>query len=821
MESRYSSRYGYPRPDPAREAMPSSVGFTSMYGGDIHVMPTSSRYQSAGSRAYPTVSPPPNPAAAAAPTTTTTTTTYAVSKDPLARGSGHRESGRAHRSSTIDSAATRPVIVTTSKPRAQLPTAPHSHHASPTRDEFRPNDSFYTQPASSRRSRSHHRGATYGGTTDDYAYLRPADGLLSSRPDPYRPSRPAVLYAGQTRHNPAAIDYGDAGYEYTTPSDLARYDLSHDRPSRSRRRDSVDRNYHRPTVNVPTDIGRSYSNATGAAARYDNRGGPPPTTRGFDRISRGAAVAPTYDPNPLQASIPPPVPPAPAHLQISDGSKERAGGTYAEPVAPSTADPKPSRRRPVSVYQEGAPRSNHHEDYYRSREEDRKQRQIRDIERRYEAAAGHSDYFRDDDIATRGFGIRTADNPRTDLALVGSEPEERRESRRGSRIRGDDRRGGSDEEGTRHRSGRDTRVPRDDDRRRSRESSRPAKESKDPGQRLSTASEDEAERTRLRDRVGTGLGIAATALGFAHAGKKDETPADKSDKESHRRRSQEEERDHERQLRMEEEAAAARAAVERVERHRAREESARKEGSDGEARERHRRESDDRPDGEAAKGSARDGSPDEDNRAAGKSRRRRASSSFDPKDTDDLRDLREQLSNMKTSDSPDVKKEDKATVGEREEDTARTARQESPRQVPAPLTQQSSSMTVEVDDSQTRGREVVPRKAEEKQVRVVSPPREKSLVKPLKGILKQPRKFPEEENPVREGVAPHKDDKKLREVPPNARWTKISRRVVNPEALTIGKERFEVRDDFVIVLRVLSQEEIQAYATATTQLRGM
>jgi rubredoxin len=106
-------------------------------------------------------------------------------------------------------------------------------------------------------------------------------------------------------------------------------------------------------------------------------------------------------------------------------------------------------------------------------------------------------------------------------------------------------------------------------------------------------------------------------------------------------------------------------------------------------------------------------------------------------------------------------------------------------------------------------------------VRVVSPPREKKEDKPLRGILKQPRvSFPEEESYIREGVAPHKEDKKAKEVPPGARWTKISRKVVNPEALTIGKERFEVRDDFVIVLRVLSKEEIQAYAAATQVLRG-
>lgn len=90
----------------------------------------------------------------------------------------------------------------------------------------------------------------------------------------------------------------------------------------------------------------------------------------------------------------------------------------------------------------------------------------------------------------------------------------------------------------------------------------------------------------------------------------------------------------------------------------------------------------------------------------------------------------------------------------------------------------------------------------------------------LKSILKQPReKFPEEPNPVREGVAPLKDAHK-KGIPPGARWTKIDRRLVNPEALEAGQERFEKRSDCVIVLRVLPKEEIQAYALKTQEIRG-
>ena len=106
-------------------------------------------------------------------------------------------------------------------------------------------------------------------------------------------------------------------------------------------------------------------------------------------------------------------------------------------------------------------------------------------------------------------------------------------------------------------------------------------------------------------------------------------------------------------------------------------------------------------------------------------------------------------------------------------------------------------------------------------VRVVSPPKdEKPEIKP-KGILRPPReKFPEDPAPVREGVAPLKDAGK-KGIPPGARWTKIDRKLVNAEALEQGNERFEERVDYVIVLRVLTKEEIEAYAQRTQEIRGM
>ncbi|KAJ5906885.1 uncharacterized protein N7473_003801 [Penicillium subrubescens] len=102
----------------------------------------------------------------------------------------------------------------------------------------------------------------------------------------------------------------------------------------------------------------------------------------------------------------------------------------------------------------------------------------------------------------------------------------------------------------------------------------------------------------------------------------------------------------------------------------------------------------------------------------------------------------------------------------------------------------------------------------------VEPPVTKEPEQPApKGILKTPKKaFPEEPNPIREGVAPLKDANK-NGIPPTARWTKIDRRLVNPAALEAGNERYEERPEFVIVLRVLTKEEIQAYALKTQEIR--
>lgn len=106
----------------------------------------------------------------------------------------------------------------------------------------------------------------------------------------------------------------------------------------------------------------------------------------------------------------------------------------------------------------------------------------------------------------------------------------------------------------------------------------------------------------------------------------------------------------------------------------------------------------------------------------------------------------------------------------------------------------------------------------QKRLRIVDSPSSREGDVAPKSILKQPtEKFPEDPNAIREGVAPLKDAIK-KGIPSGARWTKIDRKLVNPAALE-GHERFEERSDYVIVLRVLSKDEIQEYALRTAEIR--
>ncbi|RDA83745.1 hypothetical protein CP532_5002 [Ophiocordyceps camponoti-leonardi (nom. inval.)] len=747
-----------------RASMPVGSGYGSLYAGSEPPRPYVTT-----PRTYVT-----STSAAGVPTTTRT---YAVGPD-------HRK--RSARRSTLDSGAVRPVIVTTTSPSttttSSASAAPHkdrSHTSSsatragsPARhDEHR----LYAQPASSIRSHSTTR-PYYVSAADDVGRFR--DAMLSPREvDAYRSSRPSVVYPSDPRHSNAAVDYGDDGYQYTNAGELARYDLGvADRASRPRRQESVDRGYHRHYGPDKRSFNISPSTAynMNTSRPYDGRTGPPPSTRGFGKITR--AFEPSRDLPPVA-----PIPSSPSVATQSEAASDRWD-----------TGRRSGSNRPHSVHQDGAPiRSSHHDDRHRSRDDDR-HRSRDDPNRSLDLPR-----FKDDNVTSRGFGIRTDVSGRRDSRIEDDFiPVEDRHERRHDDDGGADR-----------------------------------------------------ERSRLRDKVAAGLSVAATAVGLAPAIVKDDGAREPSLREPRRRRSPDEGRDRwndaadaplsggtEREsgrtggsfsmwdeprphadasdrLRRESEtavdrvrrdpdavAAATAAATTTTTTHRRDPEIADRHRRDPEVADRHRRD----PEAKAIAEAAASPSDSEDGRRA--PRRHRASAAFNPNDASDLRQLKEELAAREVSDKGNEDKQQ--VVGEEKQRPSRT---------PSPTKRRGS------DDS-SRSRELAlttAPAATTKQVRVVSPPRDKADERPLKGILKQPSaSFPEDTNPIREGVAPHKEDKKLKEAPPGARWTKINSKVVSPEALTVGNERFEVRDDFVIVLRVLSKEDIQMYAAATLVLRG-
>ncbi|KAH8171718.1 zinc finger protein dhhc domain containing protein [Sarocladium implicatum] len=761
MSDRYYA-YGHNgRPlsyNPATSSVPSGIGYTgsgSMYSGDAHITPSasSSSRHHVTPRGYYTSNP-----TGGVPTTTRT---FAVNHDPRSRPS--RETSRTRRS-TLDSTSRPPVIVTTSSHKDRANAA--SSHSSGTRSGHSPNrdDLYYGQNSPNSRPSRHHR--TYSANYDD-DYSRHRDTSLSRRDaEAYRNSRPSVVYPSDPRHSTAAVDfgsgdYGTDGYQYTNAGELARYDLDNPRASR-RRRDSVDRGYYRPSlsynpdqrslnVNTSPDLSRNYTSNT--SRLYDGRGGPPPSTRGFDRINSR-----WEDPEPRSASGAAP-------------SSSTPGSTFEVAGGPGR------RSRPTSMYADGAPRSGLPDDYYR-RDDDRVMRDPRDREPdRPASSAG----YHDSGVSSRGFGLRTGPPPGVDPQDRRREPRQEQPAKRSDESLKRD----SDHE-RRERHG--DRQEGDDPRRERREARKPS-------------DEEEKERTRLRDKVTGGLGIAAAAVGLSPSILKDDDKEKEKEKEREPRRRPSPDEDYSTRKEMPpiEPKAPVPEPSERERKPSDEDLSRQPPPVDPSVKDRMRRDAEARLNGEAV-APASGSESDEGKRAR---RRHRPSHNFNPNDTTDLTKLKEQLAAMKVSEKG------------REREDPTTSRDETPR----PPSPRNEIAVVEASRDDSRGRELSV-SSESKQVRLVSPPRDKKGDKPVRGILKAPSAaFPEEANPIREGVAPHKEDKKLKEVPAGARWTKISRRKVNPEALEFGKERFEVRDDFVIVLRVLSAEEIQAYATATQILR--
>lgn len=803
--------------NPARASMPvmpSSMGYNPGYPGDIHSHPTAPPRYANGSPRYYYNAPPPHPRGHAG--------AFALTDDAPPRSSRGRDaaptSTRTRRSSTVDSGHPRPIIITTNAPSSRS----HGHNLSgrdrsrsPSRDDYRPADSS----TRAQRGSSRPRGISQQGPAppysptlevDDDEYAGRARGPeiipASGRADAYRSSRPTVVYPSNPRHT--TVDVGGQ-YGYTKPGELAQYDLDHPQHTRHRRHESFD-HYARPNIyynperrgfNIETN--RTHDTSGPPTKSADARGGPPPTTWGLDKINRSSTA---YDP--LSAPPAAPVPPSPIRGDVTQNTprERRSSNRHA---------------RPVSLYQEAPPRPTRDDGFYRPRDDERPSRKERDHDQ---------GIFVDDRVRNRGFGIRTEPMPETDDRREKRERARREYTDSARRVEDDydrdwepvERAEASELDDGKERRRRKLRVAHDD------------------GKNGATGRGGDAEEEtgkRLKDNFKTGLGVAASAVGLGRAGSKNgrseredregtrERPdkQDKKDKERHRREPEDESAavfssDDDDEV----EIISARAS----DRYRPRDKVY--VSRDRRGRERDRVESPERPSDVAASGSHErrerdeegadaDNGPTKPSRDAAhedgeidKSRKKGRLPSFNPNDTEDLKDIQEQLANMK--------------VYDKDNDGERVVVVEPPSDPNLKETAQSErSVSARRNQSTSGRREIVP-SPEGKSVRVVSPPpheRERSESKPIKGILKTPSsRFPEDPNPIREGVAPHKNDEKLKSAPPGARWTRISRKIVNPDALEKGQERYEVRDDFVIVLRVLSRDEIEDYANLTAKLRG-
>lgn len=741
-------------------------------------------------------------------------------------------------------------------------------------------------------------------------------------------------------------DYGDDGYGYTNPKDMAEYDLGldgsrGDRPHR--RRESWDAGKHgRPSsISGYDDIRRS-------DRRGDRERGPPPSTRGFDRLPDRTSI---YGAPAMHMPMP--------HEHIIPAALAQ------EPMYPSDIPQRRgSTRRPVSVYQE--PERRVRSDEY----------EMRDGEP-WNNAPRRQETF-DDAIETRGFGIRTdLLSGQPPVTITTSPPSARpyRDDRddRYDRKERDDKRYHERERHDRDRDER--RDDRRDDRherpeRRLEIEDRERDRHERPERRLEI---EDRERDRPSISSATGIaagagGLAAAALGIGaappareeHKSRDDDRDRahDRDDRDRERERRRHERDDEDEYYRRREHKTDSpppvdlkgRDPIERrspvdtrdaetiqreLEQNRSRRESplqAQDEKVDLTDRypviernvaqdevhypdplererdqDRRRREDDYSPRTSPRQDSyASKDSPNDPRRGASRREkiyheddRATASSptTFNARDTQDLRAIREAIA-MNAEETTPPPRPPKEPLEEPVKDPKRLSREstdrthdsrtsdprssdirssgtldhttESPRKERFNFrdTRDIAALRAEISNSSTaatsgssfesssltpRGRdrdrdrdrdssasppphsrsgshERTSRAGTSSTLRVVSPPRASSAAppQPVKGILKAPKTWPEDPNPEREGVSLRLDEtgkknwdgREVEGVPKEATWTKISRKLVNPEALERGKERYEEREGSVIVLRVLTKAEVEGYAQLTRDIRA-
>ncbi|KAH8589740.1 hypothetical protein B0O99DRAFT_332847 [Bisporella sp. PMI_857] len=758
--------------NPARASLPSHFDGHFAHP-DFHVTPISRREVVPSPRGSSSILAGP-----------ITTTTYKVSTEPPR--SSVREGSRTRRA-TVES-NNRPVIpsiITQDSRPHHRPVVHSARPRSPVRDPYRSSqEEYYTAiPASSRHGHQHHQ-KRYSSSMDNADMSRLAKERENSRLR-IESSRDDVAYSGSRVRPTYTVpvvahrqgdtdDYGRDGYGYTNPRDLVQYDLSHNPAPRHHRRES----FGEGRRERPSSISGYQDNVPRSS---DRERGPPPSSRGFDKIP------PSYERVPIrsaqngpydwdQAQLRSLVPVEPVQRPTSVRPFEPSRDLSREPVS---REPDPHRRsssrRPASVYHDREPRRSDREDYYESRDEDPRRRSEKPRSERYE-----------DNVDQRGYGARPDRSDKLDR-VERSERVERVEKRQDDTKDKKDHKNGSNALATGLsvagaalgvKAFKDLTDSKDDER--------------DEGRRRRDYDDEPRRRRDPRDdREPVDLSREAPPLRESRQtmnrdGRGSDEYLDHVTRESKESREVRELPRERRDPRDERDA--------REERIEARDTRERRDLRDeryerGEDSERYARPP--RSDVAILSGSAMEDSASDE--AISRRRRRESGAKFNPKDTMDLLALK---AAMNSNDPPKPNNEPTKAIDK----------------TPKQSTSQSSRELADVPDSL--------KNEESRGVRIVTPPPATAEKAPVKGILRQPReKFPEDPAPIREGVAPLKDAKKDG-VPPDARWTKISRKLVNPEALEAGKERYEAREDFVIVLRVLSRDEIQGYAEVTERIRA-
>ena len=564
--------------------------------------------------------------------------------------------------------------------------------------------------------------------------------------------------------------------------------------------------------------------------------GPPLSTRGFDKINNGMVRSGSLR----------------EHGQSSSKERSIDYGAYRE-ADPYGVSPRTStiQHHPVAAVHQD-PRDDRRDDAYAYRE-GHDGRHERDS-RRHMSGGGR---FEDPDVVSRGFGIRPAGDsyPSRDDGLEDPIWDSRERGRPGDNYPDafyaeNDPQYIPDLRPQEPRSGRDRDIPyQDTDMERGRELDRDRQWEQERPQDRDRERERYKERDGDRDRrdrdlddrvpgaVPVAVAGAATTYGAAELAERkyrDRDDDGERDKAKYR------DRDGDRGRRERDPASIPIAAVDRVSRDR-------RYDDDEDRSRRHRKghSSDESGDERPRHYVDRDATRDRDDRK--KESRDKADAALDPDEEYRRRVQQESERSGKGSrdhDNSDSEREERRRRRERErherdrDGRDRAGERDGARLPPPPPKSSGTKDIANEDPSQSRHKErsnsvldagivqepnslalIEPTTDRDgSRVRIVSPPRDSPP--PVKSILRRPtEKFPEDPNPIREGVAPLKDAKKSKDVPPGARWTKIDRRLVNPEALKEAKERFEERMDCVIVLRVLTKEDIQKLADRTDEIR--